>query len=471
MQNSKLYSVLSQFDKVEQNRFRKYIESPYFNRSEELIQLFELLTSEINGENHCLEKESLWEAIEPEKEYDDVRFRKYCSDLLKLVEGFLAQQLFDEDQVAQKNFLLEAVGKKQLNVLFKSTMRSANHFLNKFEFRNASYYYSKYEIEKNYSNMTKLDLQRSSKSNIEEIVRNLDIFYIAEKLRLYYKMTARKSVASYDYNFLFLDQIVENIEDYDLKSIPAIAISYQMYLVNKHSEETSHYFKLKDLLAKHSLSFPQEEALDLYYSAINYCIDRINEGDQIFLNELFELYQDLINKEIIFTDGELSPWTFRNIVVIALRLGNFSWAENFIKKYNNKIPEGYRENAVSFNLATLYFYKGEYSKVIQLLQTVEYEDPSYNLNSKAMLIATYYETDEIDPLYSLFESFRVYLNRNKSMPESKKRRYKRLIRFTKKLTKIIPGDQKALNKLKSELAQTKDVVSISWLKEKIAELE
>jgi organic radical activating enzyme len=88
-----------------------------------------------------------------------------------------------------------------------------------------------------------------------------------------------------------------------------------------------------------------------------------------------------------------------------------------------------------------------------------------------MLIAVYYETDEIEPLYSLFESFRVYLNRNKKITSDRKKRFLNLIKFTKKLTKIIPGDKKAIDKVKAEVATTQNIINLKWLKEKIAELE
>ena len=158
--------------------------------------------------------------------------------------------------------------------------------------------------------------------------------------------------------------------------------------------------------------------------------------------------------------------------MIALRLGKFEWTGNFIHNYNIRIPESYRENAVSFNLANLHFYQKNYEKVIELLQTVEYEDFSYNLNSKAMLIATYYEIDEIEPLYSLLDSFRTYLNRNKTtIQEFRRISFLNLIKFTKKLTKILPGDSKAIQKFKEDLERTKNVSSIGWLQEKISELE
>ena len=65
MQNSKLYITLKSLDKIEQNRLRKYLCSPYFNTNQALINLFEFLTAELNGEDqHSLDKDSLWFILE-----------------------------------------------------------------------------------------------------------------------------------------------------------------------------------------------------------------------------------------------------------------------------------------------------------------------------------------------------------------------------------------------------------------------
>jgi len=79
--------------------------------------------------------------------------------------------------------------------------------------------------------------------------------------------------------------------------------------------------------------------------------------------------------------------------------------------------------------------------------------------------------DEIEPLYSLFESFRVYLNRNKLITDGRKVVYKNLIKFTKKLTNITPGDQSSLKKIKKEVEDTPNIVNKGWLIQKIEELE
>ena len=109
--------------------------------------------------------------------------------------------------------------------------------------------------------------------------------------------------------------------------------------------------------------------------------------------------------------------------------------------------------------------------MIKILQEVEYNDYITNLNAKTTLIMTYYEVDEIDPLYNLLESFRVYLNRNKEIPSARKTNFKNLIKFTKKLISLPPTDTKILKTLKTEVESTKNISSRDWLLEKIAELE
>ena len=126
---------------------------------------------------------------------------------------------------------------------------------------------------------------------------------------------------------------------------------------------------------------------------------------------------------------------------------------------------------MSFNLSQLYLYQKKYPKVISILQEVEYNDYMTNLAAKSTLIGAYYEVGEIDPLSSLLESFRVYLNRNNEIPIARKILYKNLIKFTKKLISLAPSDNKKLLVLKQEVETTKNIASRDWLLEKISELE
>lgn len=474
MQNSKLYSILYNFDKYEQNRLKKFLTSPYFNRNEALVMLFDLLVVHINERSQAdLEKVELWKRIYPGESYDDVLFRKNCSDLLKLVEDFLAQQVYEDNPIHQATFLIEAVAKKKMDKLYNSTMKTARRLSEQQPYRTASYYLSQYQVEKNYYDLMEQEHDRTAKRNVEDILVNLDRFFLAEKLRFACSVLSQISMVSHEYKVLFIDEIVKQIQNSEFLDVPPIAIYYQIFLTLTEVDNFEHYYKLMKLLNEHGDFFPRNEAEFIYQAALNYSAKKINQGSKQFLEEYFNVFEILLEKEFLLTDGELSPWHFRNIVVAALRIGKFDWTSNFITKYQKFLPNNMRENAVSFNTAMLHFYKKEHNQVIRLLQQIEYDDFSYNLNSKSMLLQTYYEMDEIEPLYSFMDSFRTYLNRHKDFSTSRRVLYTNLIKFTKQLTKIIPGDKKALDKLKKEVeeAEPKGIASITWLKEKIAELE
>ena len=122
-------------------------------------------------------------------------------------------------------------------------------------------------------------------------------------------------------------------------------------------------------------------------------------------------------------------------------------------------------------MAQLYFYQKRYDKVLEQLRFVEYDDISYNLNSKAMLIATYYELDELDLLDSHLDTFNTFIKRRRDLTEGRKAPYKALIRFTKKMTRLIPKDTKAIDKLRAEIKAHPNIANVAWLLEKIKELE
>lgn len=472
---TKLAGILKSFDKKDRLAAKKFLASPYFNSSKELGQLFVEINKLID-KNKTLSKAYLWKKLMKSATYNDTRFRKFCSDLSKLMEQFLAQKAFDQQPIQQKIFLLKSLneGEKKAEKLAASTIRIAEDMMEQHPYRDTSYYLHQYQLQKHFHELFDYDTKRGLVSNIELISDNLDLFYIGEKLRLITEAESRKKLKSYQYKLKMTNEILALTQDKfeDLKVSPQIEIYYQIYKILSEENADDNYYQLKDLIVKNAAYFPREVAIEeLYGAAQNYCVKKINTGNRQFLNELFDLFQMLINQKLIVTDNVISPWYFRNIVFVGLRLGKYDWVEDFIHSYKDYLPTELKENAVTFNLAQLYFYQKRYEQVIEQLRYVEYDDLSYNLNSKTILMATYYELDEIEPLYSLTDTFRAYLSRQKKLPQSKINDYLNLIRFIRRLIKIIPGDNKTLEKLREDVQATKGTVNANWLLEKISELE
>ena len=470
MRNTKLFQVLSKLSRTDQSRFKKYLESPYFNASETQVRLFELLQAEAaHLREKPWDKQAIWSALGLPGPYDDVRLRKFFSDQLKHLENFLALRVYEGEKGESKRnlLLLEAVHTKKLEPLNKSSMRATEDQFQKSPLRNAEFYYDNYLFEKRRYDLSNFEIKRTAESNWEEISRNLDYFYIAEKLRIYCNVLHRQNLSARDYQLHLIDEVIQYVERNNLTDIPPIAIYYQVVNLYRFPGDEKPYHELRQLLDKYGMKFPQEEASDLYSLAQNYCVIQLNRGHTKYLGELFSLYQSVLERRIIIREGELSPWDFRNIVVVGLRVGDYAWTHRFIDDYLQYLPEENRENARSFNLAQVYFYEKKYAKVVEMLRFVEYEDITYNLNSKDMLLRVYYDTDEWEPLYSLFESFRTYLNRKKDIPERTKEAYKNLIGFTKKLTRVRQGDAVNIERLRSEIQNTSNVANQKWLLEKL----
>ena len=473
MRDTKLYSTLIDLDGFELNRLHRFILSPYFNRNEAIISLFEWIKDDLKSkETTPISKEELWgKCFGLNEPYNDGRFRKLQSDLLKLIEDYYTQETFEANPLHKAKYLLETIHQKNLQKIQAGALKTAKqHALDQTN-RPASFYYYQYEIEKSIYDLNKFHLERNAKSNIEEIAKNLDRFYLAEKLRYYCTILNHQHLAALNYKILFMDEIIEHVEKHDYSDVPPIIIYYQILLTYKEPEIDTHYETLKILIENHIHLFPEYEAKEIIDAALNYSIKRMNAGGENYVREAFELYQKSLNNKLLLINGQITPWSFKNIVTAGLRLSEFDWVENFIRTYSDLLDSQYRENAITFNLAQLYFYKKDYPNVIRQLSQVEYEDITYNLNSKTLLMASYYELDEIEALNSLLDTFRVYLNRNNKIPQVRRRHYLTTIRIVRNLARLRKEDKKGIEKLEVELNSAQGVVSKNWILEKLAALK
>ena len=471
MKDSKLIKTLIHLDKTERNRFKKFLISPFFNSDENLVSIFDFIEIHIDkNPNELPEKQVLWKKIFRGIPFDDIRLRKYFSDLFKLLTKFLSFDLYQRDPLVQNLYLLEVINERKLTNLSKSSVKNARIHLESNELRHSQAYLQRYALERNNYEILNLEGDRNIRSNIEEINESLDIFYLSEKLRLFCNEFELRNLAIHTYKLTYIDEVKNMIKLRGYENVPSIMLYSKLLNLYADSDNEDNYFSLRQSVSENNLLFPKKELAEIYSTIINYCSIQINKGNSKFLAQLFDFYKEVVSQDILLEDQSFSPYHFKNIVVIGLRLKEFNWIEAFITDYAPLLPENQRDNSLSFNLAQLYFYQKKYDLVIKTLQSVEYDDYIYNLNSKTMLICTYYDTGETDALFFLLDSFRAFLNRNYNIPEDRKNLYRNFISFSKKLAKMTPKDEKAKQKLTLELEQTKNVASKNWLLEKLAEL-
>ena len=471
MKDSKLIKTLIHLDKTERNRFKKFLISPFFNSDENLVSIFDFIEIHINkNPNELPEKQVLWKKIFRGIPFDDIRLRKYFSDLFKLLTKFLSFDFYQRDPLVQDLYFLEVINERKLINLSKSSVKNARIHLESNELRHSQAYLQRYSLERNNYEILNLEGDRNIRSNIEEINESLDIFYLSEKLRLFCNEFELRNLAIHTYKLTYIDEVKNMIKLKGYENVPSIMLYSNLLNLYTDSDNEDNFFSLRQSVSENNLLFPKKELAEIYSTIINYCSIQINKGNSKFLAQLFDFYKEVVSQDILLEDQSFSPYHFKNIVVIGLRLKEFNWIEAFITDYAPLLPENQRDNSLSFNLAQLYFYQKKYDLVIKTLQSVEYDDYIYNLNSKTLLICTYYDTGETDALFFLLDSFRAFLNRNNHIPENRKILYRNFVSIAKKLAKMTPKDDKAKHKLTSELEAMNNVASKNWLLEKLAEL-
>ena len=203
--------------------------------------------------------------------------------------------------------------------------------------------------------------------------------------------------------------------------------------------------------------------------AINYTIRKINQGQKKYLNDLLSLYEDTLQNEIIMDGGVLSPWSYKNIVSVALRVNRYDWVETFIHDYKDRMASRFRENAFNYNFANLSFHRKEFDKALVSLTQVEFSDIYYNLDSKLLMLKVFYELDETEALLSHIHAFKIYLRRTQLISSYMQEVYWNLAEYTRQLTKFSTQSKERLLKLKEEVQSVKKVADLNWLLEKIEE--
>ncbi len=466
MKDSKLSEMLALMDRKEGGRFLKFVASPYHNANKGLLDFAEV---SLDG-GHLLEKQAVWSLLFPHKPYDDLVFRRLMSDLLALAEKFLAVEQFSSSSAQQQVQLLKALRDREATGLYEFFYRkSIRSSPTDHNLLNSSALLDAYLLQSERNAWLERSANRSGITNLDASVASLDRFYLFNKLKYACTLLNNRNVMGGEFQDPFLEGLLKQLPTSHYADDPAIAIYFSIYQLFRRPEEPQHYPVLRKMLSQFALAFTLDEARHLYAFAMNHCIGRINAGEGDFLREIFGLYQEALERQILLEGDSLSPWDYKNIVVAGLRLSEFDWVEQFIRDYKEKIAAEHRENAFTYNLAKLHFYKKHYSEVLKLLQQLEYEDVFYNLDAKVMLLKIYYELHEIDALDSLIESFRTFLRRNKLISEGHRTNYLNLILFVKKLSRVRYGDHKRRAKIRADFEATRQIADADWLREKMGE--
>jgi hypothetical protein len=454
MNKGKLFQLYRTLSAEERFQFGEFLHSPWHNTREDCRALWAAL------EEGTQQKIALFHKAYPGAPYDDQRFRLLLSALLGLLETFLIFQRTKQDPVGPQLLLIEEYRKRGLEKHFQAALRRVKSRLDRSP-QTADALRTRHQME---METFHLEAQKNRIGNLsyQRLIGQWDEYYLAVKLRQACSAKAHEAVANTAYDYGLLDALLSQVSWSQYMHIPAISIYYHGYWMQVLPEEGSHFAAFREELLRNNEAFPLSERKDLFLLAANYCTRKYNEGRTDYARESNEIYKAGLASGAFLEQGQLSRFTFRNIVVNALLVGDFEWAETFIEEYQNRLAPRYRESAVSFNRAQLEYRRQNYGRALELLQKSEYRDLLLNLSAKALLIKVFYEMGEYDLLDAHLAAMRNFIRRQKNLGYHGEN-FRQLVHFSQRLLELNPFDPTARARLSSEVDETRVVAEKEWL--------
>ncbi|MEM1219341.1 MAG: hypothetical protein AAGH79_10530 [Bacteroidota bacterium] len=468
---SQLTDALRSISSQEMSDFSDWIASPAHITSPKIRELWAFLKPFApQFTNPACTREEAFCALYGAKKYSRLPINNLLSDLWYHYLDFLAYQKLRANPAQRQQWISETFQERnQLPMLAKQIDRW-ERLMQEVSTRSDGYHHQQTKLQAQKDRFFLRQSQRNTDPSLQLQNDHLDQAFFIQKYRLACAMLNRNKLLQTNYQFSLQTELETALRRAPhLQGIPAIEIYRRILTLLQNPDETPHYQQFKEYLLAYEKMFPDSERNELYGYALNHCIQRINYGHSAYYQEILELYQKLLPQGLLWQEGHLSIWMFRNIVTAGIRTESFAWTQSFIREYQIYLPPDSKENAVRYNLASYHYAVQDYQSALQQLHGVEFTDNFYQLGAKTIQLKSYFELGEGEAFYSLTEAFRKYLARHRKLSEYHRTSNQAFLRLTKRLFKLkqSPKASRQYEVKRKELAvlieQTKPLANKDWL--------
>lgn len=464
MEKSKLLDLCRAIEEEEWKHLLDFVDSPFFNKNKQLGRLCRLLwqSSKKGFPSSQLLASKVWQKLYPGTTFQSRELAYLMSDLLKLGEQFLGQQQLQGSALHKDLHILRALASRKLDKSYRLKRNQIQQQLNASARNDQDHFQLKIELSAIENQHFNQQNQRVFNPHLKTQNEELDQYYQISKRSLFCDMLNQKRVLGSEYTLSWPASPFTKTSTDSPNDVQRIYQSL-FELLNNPNTDDAQFQQYNASLAALNQQVNPNELIRLYYFSINYCLYEINRGNRQYATALLDLYQQGLKNENLLTNGELSPWIFKNMVKLGLGLQQFPWVQNIIENYSNKLPANQQKDAFAFNMADLAYHQKDYDQALHLLNQVDFKDPFYKHGAKAMLLKIYYEKQESDAFYALATSYRIMLLRDQSLSETAKAALANFNKLITKLYDLRPRDEKAIQQFEKKLQRSKHISDKLWL--------
>lgn len=462
MQDTLAFTLFSSLKSKEIARFRKFLNSSYFNKRKDVLDLLYFFDSESKNEWRNLNFKNAWLQLYPGQTYDRVQLNYALNFFCERLEQFLACEELLADSFQNHLLRCRSFRRRGLLTHFDTNARALARDHAAAPHRNAGWWLFEYQLQNEIFARQAMQ-RRGGGANLAQTTEALANFFLLENMRWSATATAQASLSrAAPAPVPLAAEAIRIASETPAGDNPALALVHAGLLALANPEEEAYFQRLKTLLRQYVNLFPPAEARDLYMAAINFAIRRHNRGDRAFTREAFDLYREALDKGVLPENGQLPQYTFINILNLAQLLGEHTWSRTFLEEGQTLLPPAERDNTYRYGLAGYHFRRSEYEPVLALLREVDFSDVFIQLDARKMLLRSYYELGEWPALASLLDSFKAFLRRHKALGYHRDS-YLNLVKFTQKLMKTIGKRPAARKRLAAQIQAAEAIAEREWL--------
>lgn len=482
MNNSKLINVLRTFSKNEMKEFEKLVASPFFNRGRNYTPfLIELKKFYPKFDNNMLTPEYIHSKLYPGKKFNKQVIWNMTSGLLNMTEEFLIQIDMDKNIFERKCHTADELYERKLTQLYGQKLKVLERDIDKLGLGEILFA-QKMQLEMRKINFFFLEDKQFLAPNL--VVRK------GEFLILHFLVLMSNVITNMHYNSLLfntsyplnlpyelinnlsLDKVIDYAKENNYEYAYIMEFYYCMIMTSVSPDNVSFFLRAKELFEDNSQRFEAGEKEGLLGVLINYCIYKVNSGDDFFRKMLFEINLLQLKEIDEMRKKEFGKVFFLQALRNALSINEIEWAKKYIEKYTPYLKPAYQKSMRALGYAFLNFYLKDFEAVLENLKNVKFIDTRDKLHVRNLYMRTYYELNEIETVISQIDTNRHFLNKNHSIPKKTKSSYLMFLNHLSKLINIkVYNKTDEIESILKAAEENKKLIFGTWLKEKIEEIK
>ncbi len=481
---SNVINLLKTFSEEDQKDFEKFVQSPYFNKGRNYIQLLKIINKFApDFDSDMFTKNHVYGKLFPGKVYKESVMKSMLSRLDAIAEEFLYQKAVENyDFMLRERLLLKEFSKRGLRKRAEKVIKETEKlisgkkagvldFVKKKDYTNEvlNHYYN-FNERSRYTDYLFIHQLYNVYSFLTEFLLNEGSIYAQRNF--WSNELDIKSIMNI-FDSFDSEKILSQIKKHRKDEYKILNLFYLLMMSLKHPGEDKYFFELKKSYTEISDSFDIEFKKYILNAMTIVCSTKSVAGNEEFRKEAFIIRKKIYNENLHIFSGKhyLKNGDFRTAFIEAVNLNEIKWAEEFSEKYLFNLQPEYREDISNYCKAVLSYGKGSYDDALRYSNMVNIRQITYKLDLKNLVSKIYFETDSTENLISLLNSYYQLINNSNSQNKNFLSRHLNFIKYLRQLLNFkLNNAGDADLKLLYDSVKRDNVTSKKWLLEKTKEL-